>query len=81
MKHLKIIYSTDQGEQVLFDSEIAELVWSDSPNGVKVEGRVRAGKSGSGGGGLLDMLTGMSKAKTEAKIAEVTERDLEEISE
>jgi hypothetical protein len=78
VKNLKIVYTTDQGEQILFDSEIAELVWSDSPNGVKVEGRVKPGKTGGGaGGGLLDMITSMSKAKTEAKIQEVTQRDVE----
>lgn len=82
MKHLKIIYTTDQGEQTLFDSDIAELVWSDSPSGVKVEGRTKAAKPGGGGGGLLDMLTNMSKSKTEAKrdelAAEVVEPELVE---
>lgn len=65
MKHLKIVY----GEAVLWDGPVGSLEWSDSENGVKVEGRVRAkpasGGGGSGlGGGLLDMLSKASKAKT-----------------
>ena len=65
MKHLKIVY----GEAVLWDGPVGSLEWSDSENGVKVEGRVKAkpasGGGGAGlGGGLLDMLSKASKAKT-----------------
>lgn len=60
MKHLKITYNG----HVLFDGEICELVWSDSDSGVKIEGRTVRKAQPSGGGGILDMLTGMSKQKT-----------------
>lgn len=65
MKHLKIVY----GEAVLWDAPVGSLEWSDSENGVKVEGRAKAkpasGGGGSGlGGGLFDMLSKASKAKT-----------------
>ena len=74
MKHLTITYTTEQGEQTLFDSDIQELVWSDTPNGVKVEGRVKASaKPGGAGGGLLDMLTNMSKASTANKANQLRE--------
>lgn len=73
MKHLKIIYTTDQGDQTLFDSEIQELVWSDTANGVKVEGRTRTGKPAGNAGGFLEMLSGLSKAKTEQMVAEKRE--------
>ena len=72
MKHLKIIYTTEQGDQTLFDSEIQELVWSDTANGVKVEGRTRPGKPANAGG-FLEMLSGLSKAKTEQMVAEKRE--------
>lgn len=62
MKHLKIIYN----EQTLYDGEVAEFSWAESDNGVRVEGRNKAAKPkpAQGGGGILDMLTGMSKQKT-----------------
>lgn len=66
MKHLKVKYTTDSGNSiVLFDGEVNEVVWSDGPNGIRVEGKTAA----SGGGlNLLEMLTGASKAKTESVI-------------
>ena len=81
MKHLTITYTTEQGEQTLFDSDIQELVWSDTPNGVKVEGRVKAAPKGGAGGGLLDMLTSMSKAKTDAKREELSAAEPELVEE
>ena len=66
MKHLTIIYN----EQTLYDGEIAELIWSDTANGVKVEGRTAVARASSGGPGLLDMLTSMSKQKTANVVAE-----------
>lgn len=68
MKHLVVTYNN----HTLFDGDIEELVWSDSPNGVKIEGRVRAKPTGGGGGlggGILDMLSKASKAKT-AQVAD-----------
>lgn len=73
MKNLKVIYN----DVVMFDSEIQEFIWTDSPNGVKVEGRVNAGKpgGGGGGGGLLDMITGLSKKATNDKRESLTSED------
>lgn len=63
MKNLKIVY----GESVLWDGPVSSLDWSDSPGGVRVEGRVKArpvSSSGTGlSGGILDMLSKASKAK------------------
>lgn len=65
MRHLTIIYN----ERTLFDGEVAELSWADSDNGVKVEGRMKPRSNGSGGG-FMDMLAGLSKAKPASQIAE-----------
>jgi len=71
VKHLKIEYTTEGGNTiVLFDDEVAEVTWSDSAAGVRVEGKTQAAANGSGMGGLLDLLTGASKARTEAVIEE-----------
>lgn len=72
MKHLTITYNN----QTLFDGEIAELVWSESDKGVKVEGRTAVTRGASGGPGLLDMLTSLSKAKT-AEVAAEKQADYE----
>lgn len=70
MKHLKIIYN----DVVLWDGPVGELSWQESDNGVKVEGRIKsAPKGGGAGGGLLDMLTGMSKASTANKANQLRE--------
>lgn len=66
MKHLTITYN----DQTLYDGEIAELIWSDTESGVKVEGRVRPVRGAAGGPGLLDMLTSLSKSKTAEKQAD-----------
>lgn len=72
MKHLTITYN----DTVLFDGEIAELIWSDNANGVKVEGRITKAANGPG---LLDMLTSSltaaSKAKTQDLQEQLTEGD------
>jgi hypothetical protein len=68
-KHLKVEYTTDGGNSiVLYDAEVNEVVWTDGPNGIRVEGKTGAG--GGGMGGLLDLLTGASKARTEAVVEE-----------
>lgn len=68
MKHLTIKYN----DHTLFDGEIAELIWSDTAGGIKVEGRFRTkpANGGGGGGGLIDMLTNLSKQKTSEVAAE-----------
>jgi hypothetical protein len=71
VKHLFVEYTTDAGNKiVLFDDEVAEVTWSDSASGVRVEGKTQAAVSGGGMGGLLDLLTGASKARTEAVVEE-----------
>lgn len=57
-RHLQITY---QGIE-LFDGDIEELVFTDNNGGVKVEGRL---KSAPAGGGLLDILTAVTKPKRE----------------
>lgn len=62
MKHLKVEYNNI----VLFDGEVEEVNWSDSPNGVTVTGKVRASAAAGSGGGFLDFLTAASRRQTEA---------------
>ena len=65
MKHLKIEYTTESGNKiVLFNDEVAEVVWSDSVGGVRVEGKTQAAAAGMN---LLDLLTGGAKAREEEK--------------
>lgn len=68
LKHLTITYN----DHTLFDGEIAELIWSDTANGIKVEGRLRTkpANNNGGGGGLMDMLASLSKQKTAEVAAE-----------
>lgn len=74
MKHLTITYNG----VTLWDAPVGSMEWHDSENGIKVEGRVKAAsKVGAGGGGLLDMLTNISKAKT----AQVVEQKRDEYAE
>lgn len=60
MKHLTITYNG----VTLWDAPVGSMEWHDSENGIKVEGRVKTASKAGAGGGLLDMLTNMSKAKT-----------------
>lgn len=67
MKHLKVIYN----DQILFDGEINELVWLDGDSGVKIEGRVKpAATAKPAAAGLLDMLTGASKNRTQEMVTQ-----------
>ena len=54
MKHLTITY----GEQILFDADVPGIAWDDR-NGIKIEAR----QQGSGGG-LAELIGGLSKART-----------------
>ena len=67
MKHLTIIYDAGSGPSMLFDADIEELVFTDSANGCKVEGRLTRA-SGAQGAGLLDILAKASKASTQKTI-------------
>ena len=53
---------------MLFDADIEELLFTDSANGCKVEGRITAAKSGGQGVGLLDLLSKASKTSTQKTI-------------
>lgn len=65
MKHLRIEYTTESGTVIpLFDDEVVEVTWSDGNGIVRVEGKTQAAQGT--GLNLLEMLTGGSKARTEA---------------
>ena len=64
MKRLTISYNG----ATLFDADVAEFLWSDVSNGVKVEGKIRKTSSGGGVGGLLEQLAGASKSKTQRMV-------------
>lgn len=66
MKRLTISYNG----AVLFDADVAEFIWSDVSNGVKVEGKIRKTANGGGVGGLLEQLAGASKNKTQRMVEE-----------
>lgn len=72
MKHLTIIYDAGNGPSMLFDGDIEELVFTETANGCKVEGRLTAVKAGGQGAGLLDLLSKASKASTQKTIEKVT---------
>lgn len=76
MKRLTIIYN----DATLFDADVAELVWSDIANGVKVEGKIKRSTSG-GAEGLMGVLTGLSKGASkkmaDEKRAEYAGEDVE----
>lgn len=63
MKTLTITYDGI----TLFDGEVSEMTWTDAANTVRVEGKQR-------GGGLGDLITGLSKQSTQKKIAEKREQ-------
>lgn len=68
MKHLTITYSTGPDSAVtLFDGEIDELVWVDSDNEVKIQGR-RIPKKAAGGSNILELLSSASKARNATPI-------------
>ncbi len=69
MKHLVITL----GDQTLFDGDVDEFTWSENANAVTVTGSVaKAPRPGTNGGGILDMLTQASRARTADKRAELT---------
>lgn len=72
MKHLKIEYTTDTGRVItLFDDPVAEMSWADFAGGIRVEGKPPAASGSSNGvGGLLNLLTGASKARTDSVVEE-----------
>lgn len=77
MKRLTITYDNT----VLFDGEVEELAWQDSPAQVSVIGKLKRQSSpaspggGGAGGGLMDLLAGVSKART-AEVVKERKRQL-----
>lgn len=67
VRHLTIIYDAGSGPSMLFDADIEELIFTDTVNGCKVEGRITAAGGGQGAG-LLDLLSKASKASTQKTI-------------
>ena len=61
MKHLRVEINGIE----LVNGDFAEVSFTDGANGVKVEGKPARNGSG-GGGGLLDLLAGASRTRTEA---------------
>lgn len=78
MKKLTVRYTNDNGDSItLYDGEVAEIGWTDGAESLRVEAktcprRARQGSSGNASAGmnLLEMLTGGSKARTEAMVEE-----------
>lgn len=60
MKRLRIEY----GNIVLFDSDIAEISWTDSEDGVSVTGKMKK----STGGNLFDLLAGVAQNKSDNEV-------------
>lgn len=69
LKRLNITY----GELVLFDEDVNDFEWKDSDGFVAVNAKLPAPKTAAGNG-LADLLSGLSKQKTQA----VVERKREE---
>lgn len=68
MKHLRV--EVNGVEWV--SGDFAEISFSDGPAGVRIEGRntAPAAAGRSGGGGLLDLLAGASRTRTDAAVQE-----------
>lgn len=69
MKHLTVIYNPGSGPLQLFDGQVEGLVFTDTADGIKVEGRLKKTPSGGQGGTIFDLITKASKASTQ-KLAE-----------
>lgn len=68
MKHLRIEYTTESGSKIiLFDDDVNEVAWNDTPNGVRVEGRTGIAPSGNS---LLELIANASKARAEEEAEE-----------
>ena len=74
-KHLKV--EVNGAEWV--NGDFAEISFTDGPGGVRIEAKTaRAVTPPRGGGGLLEMLTNASKARTEAVAEEKRSAPVEE---
>jgi hypothetical protein len=59
MKHLRVEINGIE----LVNGDFAEISFTDGTNGVKIEGKP-ARSASTGGGGLLEMLTGANRQRT-----------------
>jgi hypothetical protein len=66
MKRLTIVYDNT----VLFDGEVEELGWQDGSSQVSVIGKLKRQAAPASGSGLMDLLTGVSKARTAETVRE-----------
>lgn len=74
MKHLTIIYNPGTGPMQLYDGPVEGLVFTDTADGITVQGRLK--KAAQQGGTIFDLITKASKASTQKladeKRAEIT---------
>lgn len=68
MKHLTVIYNPGTGPMQLYDGQVEGLVFTDTAQGIKIEGLLKK-PAGGQGGTIFDLITKASKASTQ-KIAD-----------
>lgn len=67
-RKLSITYTVGGAQIQLFNGDIDELVWTDTPGGVKVEAKMK--RAGGPGSNLFDAISKASKASTQRMIDE-----------
>jgi hypothetical protein len=65
LKNLTIVYDG----KTLYDADVDEIVWTDSPYGVSVQGKIKPAKGS--GKGLLDLITETQRTRTGERRAEL----------
>lgn len=65
-KHLKI----EVNGQEWVNGEFSEISFTDGPAGIRVEAKTGRQPTSTSGGGLLEMLAGASRARTQATVQE-----------
>lgn len=65
VKHLTVIYNGGSGPLQLFDGAVEGLTFTDTANGIKIEGHLKKAASGGQGGTFFDLITKASKANTQ----------------
>ena len=61
MKHLTITV----GDLTLFDSDVEEIVFTDSDAGVSIQGKMRRPTTSGGGAALMQLLSSATKKSTQ----------------
>lgn len=72
MKHLTVIYNPGTGPLQLFDGQVEGLVFTDTVQGIKIEGLLKK-PAGGQGGTIFDLITKASKASTQKMVDEKRE--------